>query len=166
MVLKTNYHLPERRPAPKTSVQPDDVMGGHRAGVRNPQSQCDPSPRRAAVSAGSEKPGTPPRPPAIGTGSGPGVSRAETRMEEERLLPVETSIDGFLRSNCTSIEQKYILLLQPDIGMDDNNETTTQQAAAREEFARLMKKRQQQGMTAWSTDQNRQFDRGRSRVNS
>ena len=71
----------------------------------------------------------------------------------------------FLRSNCTSTEQEYILL-QPDIEMDDNNETTTQQAAAREEFARPTKKRQQQGMTMWSTDQNMQFDRGRSRVNS
>ena len=87
-------------------------------------------------------------------------------MEEEGLLPFETSIDGFLRPNCISTEQKYNLLLQPDIEMDDNNERTTQQAAAREEFARSTKKRQQQGMTAWSTDQNRQFDRGRSRVNS
>ena len=32
-------------------------------------SQCDPSPRRAAVDTGSEEPGTPPRSPAIGTGS-------------------------------------------------------------------------------------------------
>ena len=50
--------------------------------------------------------------------------------------------------------------------MNDNNETTTQQAAAREEFASPTKKRQQQGMAVWSTDQNRHFDRGRSRVNS
>ena len=58
------------------------------------------------------------------------------------------------------------MLLQPNIGMDDNNETTTQQAAARKEFARPTKKRQQQGMVVWSTDRNRQFDRGRSRINS
>ena len=37
-------------------------------------SHCDPSPRRAAVGTGSEEPGEPRRPPAIGTGSRPGVS--------------------------------------------------------------------------------------------
>ena len=63
------------------------------------------------------------------------------------------------------MEEEYVLL-QSDIGMDDNNKTTTQQAAAREEFASPTKKRHQQGMGVWSTDQNRQFDRGRSRVNS
>ena len=31
MTLKTKYPLPERRPAPETSVQPDDVIGEHRA---------------------------------------------------------------------------------------------------------------------------------------
>ena len=50
--------------------------------------------------------------------------------------------------------------------MSDKNETTTQQAAASEELASPTKKRQQQGMAVWSTDQNRHFDRGRSRVNS
>ena len=83
MILKTEYPLPERRPAPETSVQPDDVIGEHRAGENSSSSQCDPSPRRAAVDTGSEEPGTPPRSPAIGTGPGPGVSRAETQMEEE-----------------------------------------------------------------------------------
>ena len=86
-------------------------------------------------------------------------------MEEEELFPFETSIDGLLNSNFTSTEEECVLL-QPDIGMDDNNETTTQEDAAREEFARPTKKRQQQEMTARSTDQNRQFDRGRSRMNS
>ena len=32
MILKLNYHLPVRRPAPKNSVQPDDVIEGHRPG--------------------------------------------------------------------------------------------------------------------------------------
>ena len=58
------------------------------------QPQCDPSPRRAAVDTGSE---------------GPGVSRFETPIEEEELLPLETS-------NYTSSEQEYILL-QPDVGV-------------------------------------------------
>ena len=96
---------------------------------------------------------------------GPGISRFETSTEEKGLFPLESSIDGFFNPNFTSTEEEYVLL-QPDIGMDDNNETTTQQAAAREEFASPTKKRQQQGMAVWSTDQNRQFDRGWSRVNS
>ena len=74
MILKTKYPLPVRRPAPETSVQPDDVVGEHRAGENSPSSQCDPSPRRAAVDTGSEEPRTPLRSPAISTGSGPGAS--------------------------------------------------------------------------------------------
>ena len=93
-------------------------------------SQCDPSPRRAAVDPGSEEPGTPPRSPAIGTGSQePGASRA----------PFKTSIDGFLNPNFTSTGQECVLLHQPDVGVDDEKETatTSQQAAVREEFADL-----------------------------
>ena len=129
-------------------------------------SQCNPSPRRAAVDTESEEPGKPRRSPAIGTGSeGLGISRFETSPDGKELFPLEASIYGFFHSNFTSTEEEYVLL-QPDIGMDDNNHTTTLQAAAREEFTRPMKKRQQQGTAVWSTDQNRQFDRGRSRVNS
>ena len=132
MILKTNYHLPVRRPAPKTSVQPDHVIRGHRAGENSPQSQCDPAPRRAAVDTGSEEPGELRRSPAIATRSGPGVSQAETQMEGGELSPLKTSMDGFLRSNCTSTEQEYILLHQPDVGVDDEKKTTaatSQQAA-------------------------------------
>ena len=94
-ILKTKYPLPGRRPAPETSMQPDDVIGEHRARENSPSSQCNPSPRRAAVDTGSEEPRTPPRSPAIGTGSGPGVSRAEIQMENEETFPFETSMDGF-----------------------------------------------------------------------
>ena len=58
--------------------------------------QCDPLPRRATVDTGPEEPGTPPRSPAIGTGSdGPGVSRFETSTEEKGLFPLETSMNVF-----------------------------------------------------------------------
>ena len=128
--------------------------------------QYDTLPRRAVIDTESEEPGTPPRSPAIGTGSdGSGISRFETLTEEEGLFPLETKIDGSFNSNFISMEEEYVLL-QPDIGMDNNNETTTQQAAAREELARPTKKRQQQGMVAWSIRQNKQFDCGRSRVKS
>ena len=144
MILKIKYPLPVRRPAPETSVQPDDVIGEHRAWENSPSSQCDPSPRRAAVDTGSEEPGMPPRSPAISKGPGLGVSRAETQiMEEEEIFPFETSMDGFLGSNCTSTEQECILLqsdvgvndnkVRPEVGMDDGNDATTQQAAASEE---------------------------------
>ena len=95
MILKTKYPLPERRPAPETSVQPDDVIGENRARENSPSSQCNPPPRRAAVDTVSEEPGTPQRSPAIDTESGPGVSRAETQMEGEEIFPLETSMDGF-----------------------------------------------------------------------
>ena len=99
-------------------------------------SQCDPSPRRAAVDTGSEELENPRRSPAIGTGSEPGASRAETHTEEE-CFPPEISLDGFLRSNCTSTKQEYVLLHQPDVRVDDEKQTTatSQQAAVREEFA-------------------------------
>ena len=132
-------------------------------------SECDPSPRRAAVDTGSEKPRMPPQSPAISTGSGPGALRAETQMEEE-VFPFETSMDGFLRSSITSMEHEYILLqsnvevndniVQPIVGVDDNNDATTQQVAVREEFVSLTEKRQ--GTTTWGTEQHKQFDRGRS----
>ena len=73
-------------------------------------SQCDPSPRRAAVDTGSEEPENPRRSPAIGTGSEePGASRARFK----------TSIDGFLNQNFTSTEQECVLLHQPGVGVDD-----------------------------------------------
>ena len=124
MILKTKYQLPVQRPAPETSVQPDGVIGKHRAGENSPSSECDPSPRRAAVDTGSEEPATPPQSPAISTGSATGTSRAETQMEEKKI-PFETSMDGFLRSNFTSMEQECVLLHQPGVGVDDDEKETT-----------------------------------------
>ena len=90
-------------------------------------------------------------------------------MEEAEVFPFETSMDGFLRSNCTSTEQECILLqsdvgvndnkVQPEVGMDESNDATSQQAAVREEFVSSTEKRQ--GTTAWVTEQNKQFDRGK-----
>ena len=103
--------------------------------------QCDLLPRRAAVDTGSEEPGTPRRSPAIGTGSDePGVLRFETSTDMEEIFPLETSVDGFLHSNCTSPKQECSLL-QPDVGVDEEKETTatSQQAVVCEEFARPTK---------------------------
>ena len=125
-------------------------------------SECDPSPRHAAVDTGSEEPGTPPQSPAISTGL-PGASQAETQMEEENFS-FETSIDGFLNQNFTSTEQESALLHQQDVGVDDDEKeptTTTQQAAVRKEFVSPTEKQQQRGTTAWATKQHKLFDRGR-----
>ena len=160
MVLKSEYQLPVLCPVPEISVQPDSVIGEHRAGENSTSSDCDPSPRRAAVVTRSEEHGTPPHSPAISTGSRPKVLQAETQMEEE-IFSFATSKDVFLRSKCTSLEEDYILLqVQPEVGMDDSNNANTSQAATREESARLLFG-QQQRMAAWSTDQSKQFDRGR-----
>ena len=156
MILNTKYKLP-----PETSVQHDGMIGEHRARENSQSSECDPSPRRAAVDTGSEEPGTPQQSPAISKGSRPGASRAEMQMEEKKFS-FKTSMDGFLRSNFTSTEQESALLHQQDVGVDDDEKettTTTQQAAVCEEFVSHTEERQ--GTTAWATEQHKQFDRGR-----
>ena len=125
--------------------------------------QCDLLPRRAAVDTGSEEPGTLRRSPAIDTGSDePGVSRTES-TEKEEIIPLETSMDGFLHFNFTSPEQECIMF-QSDVGVDNNDESTASkvQAGAREKFARLPIGRQQRETA--STEQSKQLDRGRSTV--
>ena len=127
-----------------------------------PPLQCDASPRRLpAVDTGSEEPGMPRRSLAIDLGSDEfEVSRAQS-TETEKNVPLQASMDWFLRLNCSSPEQECILL-QPDVGVDDEKDqpSTSQQVAAREEFARPTKKRQLQRTTAWTTNQSKQFDPG------
>ena len=125
-----------------------------------PPPQWDPSPRRLlVVGTGSEKPGTPRWVPAIGTGSDePGVLRAETQStEREDFFSFRASVDSFLRFNCTSPEQKCILI-QPEVGVDDNDKTiySKAQARARKEFAGLLIDRQQRETA--STEQSKHFD--------
>ena len=158
MVIPEHPHMPE-----EFNLQMRVDVEGLRMEIilsQPPSSECDPSPRSAAVDTGSEEPGTPPQSPAISTGSGP----------KGEIFWFEASRDGFLRSNCTSLEQEYILVqsreeytllqVQPEVGMDDSNNATTSQDTTREESARLLIGKQQ-GMAAWSTDHNKQFHRGR-----
>ena len=86
-------------------------------------------------------------------------------MEEEEILPLETSMVGFLHVNFTSPKQECIMF-EPDVGVDDNGESITLkvQADPGEEFARLPIGRQQQKMA--STEENKQFNRGRSNAKS
>ena len=163
MILKSEYQLRVLRPVPEISVQPDSVIGEHRAGENSTSSECDPSPRNAAVVTRSEEPKTPPHSPAIITGLGPEVSQVETQMEDE-IFSFEASTDGFSNQNFTSTKQESALLHQQDVGVDENEKettTTTKQAAARKEFVSPTEKQQQRGTTAWGTEQQKLFDRSR-----
>ena len=94
MILKSEYQLPVLHPVPEISVQPDSVIGEHRAEENSTSSECDPSPRRAAVVTRSEEPETPPPSPAKITGSGPEVSQVETQMEDN-FFSFEASTEFF-----------------------------------------------------------------------
>ena len=113
MILKSEYQLPVLRSVSQISVQPDSVIGEHRAGEYNTASECDLSPRHAAVVTRSEELETPPKSPAIGTGlHRPGVSpaiEANSPQTEESLFPTETSMEGFLNFNFLSPEQECTL---------------------------------------------------------
>ena len=99
MILKSEYQLPVLRPVSQISVQPDSVIGEHRAGEYSTASECDLSARHAAVVTRSEELETPPKSAAIGTGCNrPGVSpaiEANSPQTEESLFPPETSMEGF-----------------------------------------------------------------------
>ena len=125
------------------------------------------TPRHAAVVTRSEKLETPPKSPAIGTGlNRPGVSpafEADLPQTDESLFPFEASTDDLLDKNVTSTKQeKPALLHQQHVGVDDNEKETTQQAAVRKESARPTIR--QLRTTAWSTQQSKQFDRGRLKI--
>ena len=68
-------------------------------------SECDTSPRRAAVDTGSEKPGTPTQSPASSKGSGPEAQQAEKQMHGG-IFSFEQSMDGLLDKNVTSTKQE------------------------------------------------------------
>ena len=96
----------------------------HWAGENSTSSECDPSPRRAAVVTRSEEPETPPHSPAIITGSVLEVSQVETQMED-KIVSFKASTDGIFNQNFTSTEQESALLHQQDVRVDDNEKETT-----------------------------------------
>ena len=160
MVIPEHPHTPE-----EFHLQMKVDVEGLRMEIilsQSSSSECDTSPRRAAVDTESEEPGTPTQSPAISKGSGPEAQQAETQMHGG-IFSFEASMDGFLNQNFTSTEQESALLHQQDVGVDDNEKetTTTQQAAVRKEFVSPTKKQQQRGTTAWGTEQHKLFDRGR-----
>ena len=110
MILNSDYQLPVLRSVSQVSVQPDNVIGEHRAEKYRSSSECDTSPRRAAVDTGSEEPGTPTQSPAISKGSGPEAQQAETQMHGG-IFSFEERMDGLLDKNVTSTKQEEPALL-------------------------------------------------------
>ena len=165
MILNSDYKLPILRSASQVPVQPDNVTGEHRVEHHSTASECDLSPRHAAVVTRSEKLETPPKSPAISTGlDRPGVSpafEADSPLTEESFFPFEASTEDFLDKNVTSTKQEVepALLHQRD---GEKETTTTEQAAAREESTRPTIR--QVRTTASSSLQSKQFDRGRLKL--
>ena len=170
MILNSDYQLPVLRSVSQVSVQPDNATEEHRVEQVSTASECDLSPRHAAVVTRSEKLETPPKSPAISTGPHrPEVSpafEADTLQTDESLIPFEASTDDLLDKYVTSTKQEEPALLhQRGVGVDDGEKetTTTEQAAVREESARPTIR--QLRTTASSTLQSKQFDRGRLKNN-
>ena len=169
MILNSAYKLPVLRSASQVPVQPDSVTGEHRVEHHSTASECDLSPRHAAVVTRSEKLETPPKSPAISTGlDRPGVSpafEADSPQTEESFFPFETSTEDLLDKYFTSTKQEEPALIhQQGVGVGDGEKetTTTEQAAAREESARPTTR--QLRTAAWSIQQSKQFDRGRLKI--
>ena len=165
MILNSDYQLPVLRSASQVSVQPDSATGEHRVEQHSTASECDLSPRHAAVVSRSLE--TPPKSPAVSTGlHRPGVSpafEADSPQTDESLFPFEASTDDLLDKNVTSTKQEEPALLhQQHVGVDDNEKETTQQADVRKESARPTIR--QLRTTAWSIQQSKQFDRGRLKI--
>ena len=160
MILNSDYPQSVLRYGSQVPVQPDSVTEEHRVEQVSTASECDLSPRHAAVVTRSEELETPPKSPAISTGlDKPGISpafEANTPQTDESLFPFEASTEDFLEKIVTST-----ILHQQHVGVDDGEKETTQQAAVRKEFVSPTEKQQLRRMATWSTDESKQFDRGR-----
>ena len=165
IMLISDYPLPILRSASQVPVQPDSVTGEHRVEHHSTASECDLSPRHAAVVTRSEELETPPKSPAISTGlDKPGISPAfgaDTPQTEESFFPFEASMDDLLDKVTSTKQVEPALLHQQHVGVDDGEKETTQQAAVRKEFASPTEKQQLKRTATWSTDESKQFDRGR-----
>ena len=169
MILNSAYKLPVLRSASPVPVQSDSVTEEHRVEQVSTASECDLSPRHAAVVTRSEELKTPPKSPVISTGlDKPGISpafEADTPQTDKSFFPFEASTEDLLDKYFTSTKQEEPALLhQRGVGVGDGEKetTATEQAAAREESARPTIR--QLRTTASSTQQSKQFDRGRLKI--
>ena len=146
MIIKT-YYPPPARPAPRTSVQPDDTMGGHRDGENSPQERPQASEEEEKVVANDT--------PSVDEGVD-FIFRTEVGTDNEATQLADRHFElAILRqqgttAQTTDCEGDY------DIQVDfreNSNTATAAQVAAREEAA-IGQHRQG---TA-STDQNKQYN--------
>ena len=150
MIIKTHYQLPAR-PVPKTSitVQSDNTMGGHRDGENSPQERPRASEEEEKVIAN----GTP------STEGGAFISRPEVGTDNEATQLADRHFElAILWQQATTAKNTVRggdYPIQADFGGNPNTATTAQDAA-REEAAIGQHR---QGKT--STDENKQYDRGR-----
>ena len=112
MILKSEYQLPVLRSVSQISVQPDSVIGEHRVGEYSTASECDLSPRHAAVVTRSEELETPPKSPAIGTGlHRPGVPpaiEANSPQTEESCSLLKPAWKLFLTSTSQAPNRRVL----------------------------------------------------------
>ena len=86
MILNSEYPQSVLRYGSQVPVQPDNVTGEHRVEHHSTASECDSSPRHAAVVTRSEKLETPPKSPAISTGlDKPGIFRLLEPIHYRRM---------------------------------------------------------------------------------
>ena len=106
MILNSDYQLPVLRSASQVSVQPDSAIEEHQVEQVSTASECDLSPRHAAVVTRSDELETPPKSPAISTGLHRlGVSpafEADSPQTDESLFPFEASTDDLYDKNVTA----------------------------------------------------------------
>ena len=106
MILNSENPQSVLRYGSQVPVQPDNVTGEHRVEHHSTASECDLSPRHAAVVTRSEKLETPPKSPAISTGlDKPGISPAfgaDTLQTDESFFPFEASTEDLLDEYVTS----------------------------------------------------------------
>ena len=148
IILKARYHLPTPTTSPRT-VQPDDVMRGHRDGENRSQEQPRASEEKEEVVAN----GTPSTDEG---GDFISQTKVETDPEPSKLANRQELVIFRQQQGTTAktTDWRGDYPIQADFG-EDPNTATAAQVSAREEAA-IGKHRQR---TA-STDENKQYDPG------
>ena len=148
MILKTRYNLPPPTTSPRT-VQPDDVMRGHRNGENSPQEQPRASEEKEEVVVN-------------GTSStdegGDFISQTEVEIDHEPSKLADHNFDLVIfrqqqGTTAKSIDWAGDYPIQAEFA-ENTNAVTAARVAAREEAIG----KQRQG--AASTDENKQYDPG------
>ena len=150
MILKTRYNLPPPTTSPRT-VQPDDVMRGHRYGENSPQERPRASEEKEEVVVNG--------PPSTNEG-GDFISQTEVETDHEPTQLADRHSElAILRqqggTTAKNTDWGGDFPIQADFVESMNNAVTAARVAAHEGAA-IGKHRQ----GAASTDENKQYDPG------